>query len=185
MVPKSFYTPAVDPTIQWAKVACCPDCNDEFQKDEAHFKAILTLAGPTLTSERVALWNGVKRSFSNPVSGVGDRRAIANELVPVIHDGRLRFKVYPGKDERVVRIVKKIVRGLCVYKQIFQPPVLEERVWAQVMTTPIPSEVENDFHSVYQVPNLVLCRADFRTLHVHSAWIVRLLNVPFIALIRK
>jgi hypothetical protein len=187
VLPKSFYPTRVDPKLQWAKVSCCPNCNDEFQKDEAHFKTILTAAGDILTPVRLDHWQDVRRGFSNPISGHGDRQAAANGLVPVMHQGRLRFKVYPGKDERVTKIVRKIVRGLSVYKKLLPPPVRDEQVWVDVWTYPIIPEMEERLIDAYEVPGVARCRysADRILEHpnCHSGWLIQLLDVPFIGLL--
>lgn len=188
-MPRSFYPSSVDPKIQWAKVSCCPACNDEFQRDEAHAKTMLAAAGLTVTDKRQEIWESVKRGFSNPICGNQDRIAIREKLVPFMHEGEQRYKVYPGKDERVIKIVKKIVRGLCVHRQVLPPPVSEDRVWADTFIHVIPPKFEEELRTIYDIPNVVSCRAELQMSdefpETHSAWILQILQTRFIAIVNR
>ena len=55
--------------------------------------------------------------------------------------------IYPARDERVLRVLKKIVRGLSHHHGI-ETAVAEERVWVDVMKYRIPDEfvAEIEFH---------------------------------------
>jgi hypothetical protein len=48
--------------------------------------------------------------------------------------------VYPARDERVVRILKKNVRGLSHFHEI-ESAIAEERVWVDVLKYRIPEEL--------------------------------------------
>ncbi|MFO0839790.1 MAG: hypothetical protein U1D55_14865 [Phycisphaerae bacterium] len=100
------------------------------------------------------------------------------------NDEEARFKVYPGKDNRVLRVVKKVVRGLSHHHRI-QSAVPESNVWADVMR--------------FRVPELLLARAthghrDPRIVQywyealdepgMRSAWLVFFFErVPFIGIV--
>jgi hypothetical protein len=43
-----------------------------------------------------------------------------------------QWAIFPGDDERVMRIVRKVIRGLCHYHGIVSP-VSDQRVWADVL----------------------------------------------------
>ena len=45
--------------------------------------------------------------------------------------------VYPGKDKRVLRIVKKVIRGLSHYHEI-QSAVSESQIWVDVLKYQVP-----------------------------------------------
>lgn len=54
-------------------------------------------------------------------------------------DGRPRWMIYPGRDDRVRRVVRKIVRGLSHFHAV-ESAVSEDRVWADVLKYRIPEE---------------------------------------------
>ncbi|WP_373034514.1 hypothetical protein [Sulfurimonas sp.] len=54
-------------------------------------------------------------------------------------DCKSRHIIYPGEDERVLRVVKKIVRGLSHYHNILSA-VPESHVWIDVMKYQIPEK---------------------------------------------
>jgi hypothetical protein len=61
-------------------------------------------------------------------------------MVPVMHEGRDRHKVYPAKDERVMRVVRKIIRGLS-YHHGLGPSVPDNAVFADVLRYQVPREL--------------------------------------------
>jgi hypothetical protein len=198
VVPKSFYTTSDDHRIQRIKVSCCLKCNQEFSRDEGHFRAVLTIAGPVITPERKERWKTVERSFTNPISGYKDLIAIREKLVSVDYQGTARFLVYPAKDERVVKIVKKIVCGLGTHDGTFGSFVLAGRMSVEVPSSPLPLEFEADFEQV--VPNVVSYLAHRVPTNVeewndpeaantysniHSIWILRLLSVSFMVIVQR
>lgn len=48
-----------------------------------------------------------------------------------------RHMVYPGEDERVMRVVRKVIRGLCHHHKLLSP-VSDDQVWADVQKFQIP-----------------------------------------------
>ena len=72
----------------------------------------------------------------------GFRRAkdLAERFVPVIVDGRERNMIYPGEDERVIRIIKKIVRGLCHYHQV-EDGIDDARIRVDVLRYSVPGDL--------------------------------------------
>ncbi|WP_263360091.1 hypothetical protein [Acidicapsa ligni] len=83
------------------------------------------------------LWKTKARpSFYQP-DGERRRRDIAKQLVPVVFEGRDRNLIYPGRDARVIRIIKKIIRGLSYYHNV-EHGLEEERIEVEVLTYPVP-----------------------------------------------
>jgi hypothetical protein len=83
------------------------------------------------------LWETtVTRSLDQP-DGIRRARQLFEHIEPVRVEGQNRHMIYPGRDERVMRIVKKIVRGLSHYHKI-QSALSEGRIRAEVLTDEIP-----------------------------------------------
>src|SRR6266478_6497891 len=99
--------------VQRITVPACPTCNRSWADDEAHFRTVVVLASEPNQASR-DVWLKAQRSFGQ-VDGQRRLRDLAKLLEPVEIDGTPRLKVYPGKDERVLRVVRKIVRGLSYY----------------------------------------------------------------------
>jgi hypothetical protein len=67
------------------------------------------------------LWEGkTRRSFAH---ADGRKRAhdLAVQIKPVQTPEGAKHMIYPAKDERVLRIVRKIVRGLCHHHRLLSP----------------------------------------------------------------
>jgi hypothetical protein len=69
----------------------------------------------------------------------GMRRAteLRERWEPVTVDGKQRWMIYPGKDTRVVRVLRKIIRGLSSFHGV-ESQIEESRVWVDVLNYPIP-----------------------------------------------
>lgn len=119
VLPKCFYPELTDPKIQRVKIPACPDCNNSWENDEAHFKTMLVLCGSDSTPARRQLWEGSVRSFDRPGHGVKEVRSIAAQFVPSpilnVHGSPFQ-RIFPHKDPRVVRVLKNIVRGLAHFQ---------------------------------------------------------------------
>lgn len=191
-------TRADDPKIQRIKVSCCFTCNQFYSKDEAHFRAIVTMAGEVVTPERRERWKLVERSFLNPTSGPKDLIAVLEKMVPVTGQDRSQNMVYPAKDERVVRIVKKITCGLGIHNQVFQTFVSAGKMSVDILAYPLPPDFENGFEHVipnamsylyYKTPETIdhVQNPEFNEFMAdkHSFWVIHLLSIRFLVIVQR
>lgn len=118
-------------------VPSCRDCNSGWADDEAHFRNILVVAGEAPNEVRRELWNSRVLSSFNELDGLRRRQDIIAEMKPVKVSNTERHGIYPGNDARVMRIVRKIIRGLSSYHGIMSP-VSDKQVWADVLKYRIP-----------------------------------------------
>lgn len=135
VIPKSLYP--TTSSVQRITVKTCYDCNNGIADDEAHFRNIILVAGEA--NEAVTeLWQTAMRGFRQTD---GKRRFLDFEaqLQLVEVENAKRHMVYPGQDERVVRVIKKIIRGLCHYHKLLSP-IPESQVWADISKFKIPIE---------------------------------------------
>jgi hypothetical protein len=67
--------------------------------------------------------------------------------------------IYPGRDDRVLRVIRKIVRGLSHHHSV-ESAISDDRVWANVLTYRIPSELAGSirFHDREQDCRRILVR---------------------------
>jgi hypothetical protein len=93
------------------------------------------------------LWDTKARSSFDKVDGKRRLRDVYDAMKPVNFEGHSRRATFPGNDPRVVRIVKKIVRGLSFYHKL-PVPVSESQVWTDVLKYPILEEYlrQLEFH---------------------------------------
>jgi hypothetical protein len=111
-------------------VGACEQCNRSFSDDEVHFRTVIALAGKSNNSVQ-ELWDTkILRSLHQPD---GFRRAkeilAATEQMQI--EGQNRLVIYPGADGRVMRIIKKIVRGLSHYHEI-ETAIPEQRISVEI-----------------------------------------------------
>ena len=86
---------------------------------------------------QVELWNGpIIRSF-NQVDGRRRALDLFAQMVTIQTLQGERHIVYPGRDPRVLRIVRKIVRGLCKHHKLISP-VFDDQVWADIQLYEVP-----------------------------------------------
>lgn len=140
VIPSCFY-PASKATsrVQRITVRACRRCNGGLADDEAHAKHVLLVAGESNAAVQ-ELWPSAWRAMAM----AADRRRrlldLVAQLVPTVIDGRERHAIYPGRDERVMRVIRKIVRGLCHHHGV-ATAVPDVRVRAEVLDPPPPPEL--------------------------------------------
>jgi hypothetical protein len=158
-------------TVQRLTVPACGACNRGWSDDEAHFRNVLSLAGEP--NDAVSeLWGGpIRRSLAQP-----DARRRALDLIqlmePVVIDGQERWKIYPARDERVLRIIRKIVRGLSHHHGL-ETAVTESRVTADVLRYPIPPGLFDG--EVIQHREADICQywfLDDASEEIRSTWLI-------------
>jgi hypothetical protein len=137
VVPGCLYPPSkrAQGNLQLITVPACASCNGGYSDDEAHFRNVMLMAGDS--NEAVQeLWQKAQRSFDEDD---GERRVteLHRMMVPVKVAGEDRCMIFPGRDERVLRVVRKIVRGLA-YHHSLGTAISENRVWTDVLKYPIP-----------------------------------------------
>jgi hypothetical protein len=173
VVPRALYPESkAESRIQRITVDACRPCNKSWEDDEPHFRSMMLLCGGTTPAVR-ELWEGkTRRSFAQ-VDGRRRLRDLLTQMVPVQMPEADRHMVYPGRDDRVMRIVRKIVRGLCHHLQLLSP-VLEAQVWADVQRFEVPPEFIDEMEyghveeDIFQYRYGVIDDAYF-----HSAWVLR------------
>ena len=109
-------------------VFSCKDCNHSWADDEAHFRNVIACCGEP-NSKRKALWDTrILRSFDQ-IDGDKRRRDLQELLKPIETEQGTRYMIYPAEDERVLRIIRKIIRGLSHFHKL-ETAVEEKRVWS-------------------------------------------------------
>ena len=152
-------------------VPACVPCNSGWADDEPHFRNVILLAGvPTLAVRE--LWEGkTRRSLKQPD---GRRRAleIAKLLVPITTDDGDRHMIYPAQDERVLRVVRKTVRGLCHHHGLLSP-VLDGQVLVDIHKFVIPPEFLAEMTVGYTEPDVLEYRFGLiDEPEIHSGWLL-------------
>jgi hypothetical protein len=174
IVPRCVYPPSLDPRVQRITVPECSRCKATWQDAETQFRNVMMIAGEPNSHVR-ELWEGsVTRSFEKP-SGPRWLTDLREQLVLVETEDGPRHKVYPGRDQRVMLVVRKIIRGLCHHERVVATTVDDRRVWADVMVYSIPEEFRSGM-TWRQLGNEFF-RYGFAVLNdseydIHSAWLL-------------
>lgn len=123
-------------TVQRLTVPSCAECNRGWSDDEAHFRALLLLAGDP-NSTVTELWTtDVMRSFAK----VDAKRRLTDlwdQMHPFESSTGPRHRVSPASDPRFMRVIAKVVRGLHFHH--FGQPVRECLVQADVLRFNLPT----------------------------------------------
>lgn len=97
-------------------------------------------------------------------------------------DGENRLKIYPARDERVLRIIRKSVRALVHLHALGTAPP-DMSVWADIQRYPLPMALETKLHFLGSEPEVVEYAFLEQPVNgIDSLWLIRLFrNVTFIA----
>lgn len=182
--PRCLYPPSKGRSkVQRLTIPACRDCNKGWADDEAHFRNMLVLAGEP-NAVRRELWETTTlRSFEEID---GPRRVsdlIARMKSVKMTDGE-GYMIFPGEDERVMRVVRKIIRGLCHYHNVMSP-VSDQRVWADVLKYVVPQEFLEQMNYHHREQDIVEYR--YQVLNeggINSVWLIAFFErVTFIGLV--
>lgn len=156
--------------MQRITVPTCRDCNASWADDEAHFRNVMNIAGDA-NQPALELWGTTTRSFAK---SDGKRRAVdlLEQLHTVSVNGKDRFMIFPGKDDRVIRVVRKIVRGLC-HSHHVATAVDDCRVHADILKYEIPSEFLREMPILHRESDVFQYRyAVLNQVGIHSVWVL-------------
>ncbi len=169
--------------IQRLTIPACDVCNNGWSDDEAHFKNVLACAGEPNDARRELWQTSIRRSFEK-CDGLRRLRDLKESMRSVEINGESRHKIYPGQDDRVLRIVKKIVRGLCHHHHVMSA-VSERRVWVTDFKDRIPEDVLSPMTKEHREQDIIEYRYQvFCELGIHSAWVITFFQrITFIGLV--
>jgi hypothetical protein len=184
VVSRALYPPS-KATSRFARItvpACVP-CNAGWTNDEPHFRNVLLLSGEPTPAVR-ELWEGkTRRSFTY---SDGRKRALdlAVQMIPVNTPDGERHLIYPAKDKRVLRVVRKIVRGLCHHHGLLSP-VHDGQVLADVQRFEVAPEFVAEMTSGHAEEEVLQYRfgvVDDRD--IHSGWLLNFFcRTPFFCIV--
>jgi len=158
--------------VQRLTVSACGRCNNSWADDEAHFRNVLVLAGDPATPARTELWTDKVLPSFDKADGARRIADILDIMRPVMIPSGQRYKVYPADDDRVMRVIRKVIRGLSHYHGL-ETAVPDSRVWADVLRYQVPQELIASLEH-HSRENDIAEYAFERTssTDVSSAWIV-------------
>ncbi len=171
--PRNLYPPSkANSKIQMLTIPACNKCNNSWADDEVQFRNMLVVAGDPPSLVREELWKTtINRSFD-----LGDGFKRMNDLLSqmkyVTREERDGHMVFPGDDPRVIRVCKKIIRGLCYYHNV-DWPISDERVLVDVLKFEIPKYVLDEMEYHHRDPDIVQYRfAIINNENIQSVWLI-------------
>jgi hypothetical protein len=184
-VPRALYPSSLAQSrVQRIVVPTCKACNKSWQDDEPHFRTMLLLCGNSnpVVNE---LWDGPARRSFDQVDGHRRLRDLYAQMVAVSTPEGERHKVYPDRDPRFMRVVRKIVRGLCYHHKMDALPILDEQVWAGVLRHDVPPDcLAAMTHADADVLQYFYERSD--DPDIHSTWLLNFYErASFISLVYR
>jgi len=185
VISKALYPPSkATSKFQRIKVPSCEDCNRSWTDDEPHFRNMLLVSGEPNSAVR-ELWEGkTQRSFRYE-DGARRRRDLAAQMVAVQTPEGLRHQVFPGRDPRVIRVVRKVVRGLCHHHGLLSA-IPDGQVWADVQMFAVPPAFLDEMTEAHAEEDVLRYR--FGVLDqdedIHSSWLLTFYErTPFFAIV--
>ncbi len=158
--PTALYPPSKAASrVQRITVPACLPCNGSFTNDEVHFRNILQISGDPTPIVR-ELWEGKTRRSFEYVDGRRRARDMLDCVEEVETSRGWVQMVFPGRDPRVMRVVRKIVRGLCHHHGLLSP-VSDDQVWYDVQRFELAPRFLTEFESAHVDPD------------IHSGWLLR------------
>jgi len=172
VVSKALYPPSkAQSAVPRITVPACRACNSSWADDEAHFRDVLLLAGEPSPVVREQ-WEGkARRSFAQP-DGRRRARDLAAQLVAVATPGGEQHMIFPDRDERVLRVVRKTVRGLCHHHRLLSP-IADGQVHADIQLFAIQPEFLAELtQGATEADILDYCFGLVDEPEVHSEWLL-------------
>jgi hypothetical protein len=145
---------------------------------------VLVLAGEAPSAVRQELWKTtINRSFGK-VDGLKRKQDLIAIMKPIMLAGNERFTVFPAKDERVIHVVKKVIRGLSYHHNIVSP-LSDQRIWVDVLKYTIPQEFLDQMGYTHRERDIVEYRWEVLNYEeINSAWLITFFErVTFIGLV--
>lgn len=174
IIPDCMYPCGGDPKVQRPTVPECSKCKMIWQDAEAHFRTFIVMCGDP-NAQVLALWHGpILRSFTKS-SGRRWVQDISEQMVPVETPTGPRHMLFPERDERVMLVMRKIVRGFCSYHKLEQA-IADSRVDVVVAREPVPEMFHDDFTHFSLGDQF--CRYSYSDLRsssdadFHSMWVI-------------
>ena len=157
--------------VQRITIPACNECNNGWSDDEAHFRNILVLAGEQPNWAREKLWEKILRSFDE-VDGLKRKRDVISCIKSIESNKGNIDMVFPGEQERIKRVVKKIIRGLSHYHKIMSA-VAEDRVWVDVLKYKVPERFILEMTSNHRGKDIVEYKYSvLNEDNINSAWLI-------------
>jgi hypothetical protein len=171
--------------VQRLTVPACRNCNGSWADDEAHFRNVLVLAGEDPNAVRKELWRTTTLRSFHKADGSKRVQDISAILKPAIAASNEQIMIFPAKDDRVLRVVRKIVRGLCYYHKVVSSPLSDQRVWSDVLKYTIPQEFLEQMRNAHREQDIVEYK--WQVLNeegINSVWLITFFErVTFIGLV--
>jgi hypothetical protein len=184
VVPRALYPPSLAASrFQRITVDACQACNNGWSDDEPHFRNVLLVAGDPNSAVR-ELWDGKTRRSFTYADGLKRVRDLAAQIEPVDTPEGARHMIYPARDERVLRIVRKIVRGLCHHHNLLSP-VHDDQVVADIQRFQIPEEFLSEMTSAHAEEDVLQYRYGVvDEPEIHSGWLLNFYGrTPFFCIV--
>ena len=140
---RSEWRPIIIPT--------CESCNNGSSDDDAHFRTVVVIAGKA-NADATELWDGPIRRALREVDGRRRVKDVYELMSPATDAGEGQYRIFPANDERVLRVVRKITRGLCFHHQL--PTPVEGDIFSDILRLPPPEGTINSMTSVVALPGV-------------------------------
>ena len=172
--------------VQRLTIKACRQCNGSWSNDEAHFRNVLSMAGDNPNKPRQELWDGpINRSFDQP-DGIKRIDDLLSIIRPVNNNEGERQLIFPGDDDKVLRVMRKIIRGLAHHHGLY-PFLPDEKVWVDIQMRKVPEAFLEKMSYHHREPDIAeYWYEETNDDEINSGWLIRFFKAPtFVGLIYK
>jgi hypothetical protein len=162
-------------------VPACSACNRGYSDNEAHFRNVLLIAGEPNDAVQ-ELWSTKTNPSFYEADGYRRLTQLFEQMESAHVDGQPRSIIYPAKDEKVKRVLRKIVYGLS-YHHTIDPTVKGKEIELEILKFSLP----HPFSFLYSEPGIVRYWYEvYDEGQVRSAWLLNFFDrLTFIARVRE
>ena len=184
VVSRALYPPSkASSRVQRITVPACKECNAGWKDAEVQFRNILLISGEPNAPVR-ELWEGKTRRSFGYVDGPRRLRDLLAQMVPIQTPAGERHMVYPGRDERVMQVLRKVIRGLCHHHNLLTA-VKDGQVWADVQQFEVPPAFLADMTFAHVEADILSYRfGEVEDEDIHSFWLLTFYErTPFLGIV--
>ncbi len=114
--PNCIYPPSKDLSKEIRlKIPACLECNSSWSGDEEFFRNVIyTAVGHNPNMDEKLMFEGpIIRSIRDHIGGKSKLDDLFEVMKSVVVDGDIRQIIYPTESNKILRVVRKMICGLC------------------------------------------------------------------------
>ncbi len=170
VIPRLLYPRSRPPgRVRRITVPACEGCNNGLGDDEVQFRNVVALAGEATPTVHL-LWSEKIRPSFDKTDKARRIRDLTAQMIRVDTPDGPRHAIFPADNPAVLRVARKIVRGLCHYHSLLAT-VADDHTWAHIQALEIPEKFLENLVVVGTEPHVFqYAYSSVDHPQIHSIW---------------